>query len=130
MKKILLIVLFFVLGVVVLVFLPSKNTKKISIDSSKGGQLIRLDTDGLEDDLYSSVRIRLKGELSEDSEVFLSRSDNLMLEREMDIYSFKFRKGIIDTTFQGDWYTNKARLHFKFSPKSKGIIEGYLTINN
>ena len=50
--------------------------------------------------------------------------------QKMDIYSFKFKKGTIDTTFQGDWYTNKARLHFKFSPKSKGIIEGYLTINN
>ena len=83
MKKILLFFLLCVFGVVIFLLLPTKNTKKFNINSSKGGQLIRLDTDGHADDLYSSVRIRLKGELSENSEIFLSRSDNLLLERDI-----------------------------------------------
>jgi hypothetical protein len=109
----------------------SKDTADFSIDVSKGSQIIYLDTDVSQDDFRASVHCKIKGEINEDFEVLLA-SVNIPLDEPfvpMRPFNLRLKKGRIDSTFVGDWYTNNARLLLRFPPNSKGKLEGYVSIN-
>lgn len=109
----------------------SKNTTYFSIDASKGSQVIYLDTETSPQDFVANVHCELKGEISKDMEILLA-SVNISIDEPFVSsrpYNLRLRKGHIDTTLGGDWYTNNARLLLRFPPNTKGMLEGYVKIN-
>lgn len=106
----------------------SKNTQDFTIDVSQKPPNIRLDTDGAFSDPFSRIYIKVYGEISNNGEVVFNREDIIEPEHILPSYRIKLKKGIIDTVYQGDWYTNQARLSILFPPNSKGIIKGYVRI--
>lgn len=132
LKKYNLIVLFIICVIGYYYYTMSKRTTTFDINSQKGFQMISLDTDGLSDDMFSTVICKIEGEISEDTDVLLARRDISLNEQwgSIDTYRFRLKKGTIDTTIRGDWYTNKARLLFRFPSDCKGELEGFVRINN
>ena len=132
LKKYNLIVLFIISVIGYYYYTVSKRTTTFDIDSHKGFQIISLDTDGPSDDMFSTVVCEIQGEISQDTDVLLARHDISLNEQSgrIDTYKIKLKKGVIDTLIRGDWYTNKARLLFRFPPNCKGELEGFVRIKN
>jgi hypothetical protein len=132
MNRKLIIVLFCLLAMIGYVkYAVSKDKTYFSIDLSKGSQVIYLDTDSSQDDFRATVHCELKGEINTNIEVLLASVDIPLNEPfvPMRPYNLRLKKGYIDTTFGGDWYTNKARLLLRFPPNCEGKIKGYLSID-
>jgi hypothetical protein len=110
----------------------SKKTATFDINPHKGFQMISLNTDGSSDDMFSTVVCEIQGEINQETDVLLARHDIPLNEQlgRIDTYRFRLKKGKIDTTIRGDWYTNKARLLFRFPSNCKGNLKGFVRINN
>jgi hypothetical protein len=132
MDKKRIIILFCILAIIGYVkYSISKNTTYFSVDASRGSQIIYLDTETSPQDFVASVHCELKGEINKDIEVLLTRV-NISLDESFVNglpYNIRFKKGKIDTTFGGDWYTNNARLLLKFPPNCQGTLKGYIKIS-
>jgi hypothetical protein len=128
MRKIGLLVL--ISFIIYVVYISYKNTEDFIINVSQKPPNIRLDTDGPISDPFSRIYIKVHGEVSNDGYIVFNRDDIIEPEHILPSYRIKLKKGIVDTVYQGDWYTNKARLSIFFPPNSKGMLKGYIRINN
>lgn len=118
-------ILYVVLGMIVLIFsfvfiLPMFTSHKAKFEINPINGEYVFEHIFPKHDNYTNIVIAIDGEISEDTDILMSNTTNVIkLSKSTDI----------DTVYRGDYYAKDVKLTFKFNKKCKGNLKGTVWVS-
>ncbi len=118
-------ILYVVLGMIVLVLssifiLPMFTSHKAKFEINPINGEYVFEHTFPEHDNYTNIVVAIEGEISEDTDILMSNTTNVIkLSKSTDI----------DTVYRGDYYAKDVKLTFKFNKKCKGNLKGTVWVS-